>query len=113
MPAGGRRRKQRQTACKLSKLRHEVTITHPFHPRHKQRFTLLSYGRPRGMVETVILLDANERTVSVPLSWTDAGEAPGYDASASARTLLRAEDLICLAALVEALKGGRKARRDA
>jgi len=65
------------------------------------------------MVETVILLDANERTVSVPLSWTDAGEAPGYDASPPARTLLRAEELICLAALVEALKSGRKGRRDA
>jgi hypothetical protein len=65
------------------------------------------------MVETVILLDASERTVSVPLSWTDAGEEQGCEASPPTRALLRAEGLVCLAALVEALKNGRKGSRDA
>lgn len=65
------------------------------------------------MVETVILLDEDERTVSVPLSWTDAGETQGYDASPPARTQLRAEELTRLATLVEALQSGRKGSRDA
>jgi len=64
------------------------------------------------MVETVILLDASEHTVSVPLSWTDAGEEQGSEASPPVRALLRAEELISLAALVEAVKSGRKGCRD-
>jgi hypothetical protein len=103
MTADGMRRKGRHTVHVVSTLRQEVTITHPFHPRYSEKFSLLSYGRPRGMIETVVLLDANDATVSVPLSWTDAGEADAFKTIASGRSWFRIADLVRLVPIVEQL----------
>jgi hypothetical protein len=55
------------------------------------------------MIETVVLLDANNVTVSVPLSWTDAGEVDACTAIASRRSWFRIVDLVRLVPLVEQL----------
>ena len=55
------------------------------------------------MVETVVLLDANDATVSVPLSWTDAWEADAFTAIASGRSWFRIADLVRLVPIVEQL----------
>jgi hypothetical protein len=55
------------------------------------------------MIETVVLLDANDATVSVPLSWTDAGEADAFMAIASGRCCFRIADLVRLVPIVEQL----------
>ena len=101
--AGGRNRKGQYTPRVVSELRQEVTITHPFHPRYSEKFHLLSYGRPRGMIGMVVLLDADNATVSVPLSWTDAGEADAFTVLSSGRSWFRTSDLVRLATIVEQL----------
>jgi len=93
-------------------LRHEVTIIHPFHPRYSQKFTLLSYGRPRGSIETVILLDDKQTTVSLPLSWTDAYEPDAFAVKASGRSWFRTGDLVRLAALVKEMMQEKKDRKE-
>jgi hypothetical protein len=95
----------------LSKLLPEITITHPFHPRYSEKFTLLSYGRPRGRVETIILLDAKHTTVSLPLSWTDAAEMDAFSLTAAGHSWFRAGDLVRLASLVEVLVRDIKTRK--
>jgi hypothetical protein len=107
----GKNRKGQQTACKLARLRPEITITHPFHPRYSEKFTLLSYGRPRGRVETIILLDARHTTVSLPLSWTDAGEMNAFAMIAEGRSWFRAGDLARLASLMKGLVNDIKKRK--
>ncbi len=97
----GKNRKGQRTAHVVSQLRQEVTITHPFHPRYSEKFSLLSYGRPNGTTGKVILIDANSEAVSVPLSWTDAGEVDAFTAIASGRSLFRISDLVRLVHLVE------------
>jgi hypothetical protein len=96
----------------VSQLQQLVTITHPFHPRHSEKFHLLSYGRPRGVIETVVLLDDNSATVSVPLSWTDAGEADAFSALSSGRSWFRTSDLVRLTTVVEQLAGRMEAGKE-
>ncbi len=55
------------------------------------------------MIETLVLLDANGTTVSVPLGWTDAGETDAFALIASGRSWFRIDDLMRLAPLVEGL----------
>jgi hypothetical protein len=109
MTADGRSRKDHHTARVVSQLRQEVTIIHPFHPRYSEKFSLLSYGRPRGIIETVMLLDTNNATVSVPLSWTDAGEADAFAAIASGRSWFTTSDLVRLVPIVEQSLSSTKA----
>jgi hypothetical protein len=106
------KRKDQHTARVVSQLRQEVTITHPFHPRYSEKFHLLSYGRPRGIIETVVLLDDNDTTISVPLSWTDAGETDAFAALSSGRSWFRASDLARLTTIVEQLPGRMEAGKE-
>jgi hypothetical protein len=113
MTFADKRRKDHHTARVVSQLRQEVTITHPFHPRYSEKFHLLSYGRPRGRIETVVLLDTRNATVSVPMSWTDAGEIDAFAAIASGRSWLRIDDLVRLVPMVEQLLSSTKTGKDA
>jgi hypothetical protein len=105
------KKKGHYTARMMTQLRQEVTITHPFHPRYSEKFSLLSYGRPRGNIETVVLIDANNTTVSVPLSWTDAGEVDAFTAIAAGRSWFRIVDLVRLVPIIEHLLSNTKAQK--
>lgn len=86
-----------------------IRVTHPHHPWSGQEFEFVVRRRNWGE-DRVYLRDAEGVVVSLPSSWTDL-EAPDVFVVVSAgRCPFRLADLVALAGLVEALRGG--ARRD-
>ena len=80
-------------------------ITHPFHPRTGEELRILEYRRSWGH-EQVVGIDSNDRILSVPLAWTDAGGAPDpFIALSAGRSFFRLEDLLRLADLIHRLGG--------
>ena len=64
------------------------------------------------MIETVVLMDADNRTVSVPLSWTDAGVGDAFMAMASGQSWFRVVDLVRLVSIVEQLLDSTKSEKE-
>jgi len=79
-------------------------VTHPFHPLAGKVFTLvtrkLNWGEDRVMYYT----DAS-RLRSMPTSWTNEADDDPFTAASAGRSYFRADDLMELAALLEAHLG--------
>lgn len=60
----------------------------------------------------VVLLDADDTTVSVPLSWTDAGESDAFAVLSSGRSWFRTNDLVRLTTIVEQLPSSTEAGKE-
>lgn len=79
-------------------------VTHPFHPLVGKVFALvtrkLNWAEDRVMYYT----DAG-RLRSMPTSWTSAADDDAFTAASAGRSYFRADDLMELAALLEARLG--------
>lgn len=78
-------------------------MTHPFHPRSGESFSLIGYRRSWGY-ESVDGLDAKGRAFTAPLGWTDAGEDDPFQAVSQGRACGRVADLVRLAGLLEEVR---------
>jgi hypothetical protein len=77
-------------------------IVHPFHPRHGQRFAIVTIRHNWGE-ELLYHLDQTGRLVSIPARWTDRiGPDPVVTISAG-RSPFRLQDLLELTRLVATL----------
>jgi hypothetical protein len=76
-----------------------ATITHPFHPRFGEKFTILKSKRWDDYV-ILSLKDQSGNLISVPLGWTDR------DNPVSFPSYLKIERLIDLCKISEILKKG-------
>jgi hypothetical protein len=74
-------------------------LTHPFHPRTGEIFSLIGYRRSWGQ-ESVDGLDAQGKPFSAPLSWTDAGEEDPFLAVSKGRAYGHPAQLLRLAELL-------------
>ena len=74
-------------------------MTHPFHPRTGETFSLIGYRRSWGQ-ESVDGLDAQGKPFSAPLSWTDAGEEDPFLAASKGRASGHVTQLLRLAELL-------------
>jgi hypothetical protein len=81
-------------------------VTHPFHPWRGREFVFVAARRTWGQ-DRVFFLDGNGVQRSLPRAWTDAGDVDVFVALAAGRSPFRIEDLIALAALVDALGDSR------
>lgn len=75
-------------------------MTHPFHPRSGETFSLVGYRRSWGR-ESVDGLDPEGKLFSVPLSWTDAAEDDPFRALSRGRSYGRVRELLRLAELLD------------
>jgi hypothetical protein len=84
----------------VHRLQRRFRLTHPFHPRSGESFSLIGYRRSWGR-ESVDGLDAECKPFSVPLSWTDAGDEDPFLTVSRGRAMGRVADLLRLAQLLE------------
>jgi hypothetical protein len=80
-----------------------VWITHPFHPLHGRTFVLVDERRNRHGDRVWFRAD-DGRARSVPASWTSLGVPDAFAVTAAGRASFRPEDLLALAALLDALR---------
>jgi hypothetical protein len=88
------------TAPVVHGLQRRFRLTHPFHPRTGESFSLIGYRRSWGQ-ESVDGLDAEGKPFSAPLSWTDAGTEDLFLTVSEGRAYGHVTQLLRLAELVE------------
>ena len=84
----------------MHRLQRRFRLTHPFHPRIGESFSLIGYRRSWGH-ESVDGLDAEGMPFSAPVAWTDAAEGDPYVTVSRGRAMGRVSDLLRLAQLLE------------
>ena len=78
-------------------------ITHPFHPGHGQRFSVVTI-RDNWGERRVYYRDRRERLSSIPAGWTDLEPPEPFVTISAGRSPFRQEDLLELVRLVAGLK---------
>ena len=79
-------------------------IIHPFHPLKNIEFEIDIIIKVPGE-RRVFFYNHKGRKSSVPLDWTDIGPQDPFVVVSAGRALFRAEDLLCLANLIEEISG--------
>ncbi|MCP4234088.1 MAG: hypothetical protein GY770_10975 [Aestuariibacter sp.] len=78
-------------------------MTHPFHPKRGQQFTLttrrLNWGEDR-----VMYFNEAGRLRSMPTSWTSVADADTFQHASAGLSWFRVDDLLELSALLQTLK---------
>lgn len=87
----------------MDRLQRRFRVTHPFHPCSGETFTLVGYRRSWGH-ESVDGSDPEGKLFTVPLAWTDAGEADPFRVLSGGRSYGRVHELLRLARLLEGLE---------
>ncbi|HDH24683.1 MAG TPA: hypothetical protein ENH00_00610 [Actinobacteria bacterium] len=82
-----------------------VRVTHPFHPWLGREFVFVAVRRTWGE-DRVFFFDVDGVQRSLPSGWTDAARPDVVVVAGGGRSLLRVEDLLVLAELLEGLAGG-------
>jgi len=77
-------------------------VTHPFHPRQGQQYSLVTYRKNWGE-DHVYFEDEDGRLVSLPARWTNVLPPEPLVAVAQGRNAFRVDDLLELAALAESI----------
>jgi len=88
------------TASVVHRLQRQFRVTHPFHPRRDESFSLIGYRRSWGQ-ESVDGLDAEGKPFTAPLAWTDAAEEDPFRVVSRGRSFGRVPELLQLARLLE------------
>jgi hypothetical protein len=79
-----------------------LRVTHPFHPLCGCSFEIVTYRRNWGD-ERVYVHGPGDRLLSLPVAWTDQGEASAFVMVAAGRSRFRFEELLELSHLLEQL----------
>ena len=101
-PAIYMRKSAAHTAPVVDGLQRQFRVTHPFHSRTGETFSLVSYRRPGGH-ESVDGLDSEGKLFTIPLSWTDAAAEDPFLVLSDGRAYGRVKDLLRLATLLAEL----------
>jgi hypothetical protein len=80
-------------------------ITHPFHPLDGREFGLVTI-RQNWSAARVYFHDDDGRLISVPTAWTSLCAADPFVMVSAGSSPFRAQDLLELAELIEAMTGG-------
>jgi hypothetical protein len=89
------------TAPGCSQVSQSVTVTHPYHPRRGQRFTVLKRRRVAG-AETFLVRSESGENLSLLREWTDLAD-PSEIAAGETPRILDARRLLVLSELVARL----------
>jgi len=81
-------------------------VTHPFHPLNGREFALVTV-RQNWSEDRVYFHNDDGRLISVPTAWTSIGAADPFVVVSAGRSPFRAQDLLELAELIEAMTEGR------
>ena len=84
----------------MHRLQRRFRLTHPFHPRSGESFSLIGYRRSWGY-ESVDGLDGEGKPFTAPLSWTDAADEDRFLTVSRGRAMGRVAELLRLAQLLE------------
>ena len=95
-----RRKRPERTASVVHGLQRRFRLTHPFHPRSGESFSLIGYRRSWGY-ESVDGLDAEGSPFTAALSWTDAADEDPFVTVSKGRAYGRVAELLRLAELLE------------
>ena len=85
-------------------LQRRFRLTHPFHPRTGESFSLIGYRRSWGY-ESVEGLDAGGKPFTAALSWTDAADEDPFLTVSQGRAYGRVAELLRLAELLGEVGG--------
>ncbi len=80
-------------------------ITHPFHPLDGREFALVTV-RQNWSEDRVYFNNDDGRLISVPTAWTSISAADPFVVVSAGRSPFRAQDLLEVAELIEAMAGG-------
>jgi hypothetical protein len=78
-------------------------VTHPFHPLSGREFDLVVRKKNWGEDRVFFFADDGQLT-SLPAGWTDVDPPDPFVAIADGRSMLRIEDLVALALLLDGLR---------
>jgi hypothetical protein len=87
------------TAHPLNKPSGWITITHPFHPWHGQRFEICKCRDIAG-VRMLGLTDSTGNTHFIPMEWTDRNPTSSDQLLEDPKPILKAKCLLSLARIV-------------
>lgn len=79
-----------------------MVVTHPYHPLHGQAFPFYSCVTTGG-VRLVRCVRDDQTLLSLPIAWTNYRRQDPFEEASAGRSLLRADDLGALRALVDRL----------
>lgn len=79
-----------------------MVVTHPHHPLHGQTFPFYSRVTTGG-VRLVRCVRDDQTLLSLPIAWTSYRHQDPFEEASAGRSLLRADDLGALRALVDTL----------
>jgi hypothetical protein len=78
-------------------------VTHPFHPLSGREFNLVVRKKNWGE-DRVFFFTENGQLTSLPAGWTNVDPPDPFVAIADGRSMLRIEDLVALALLLDGLR---------
>jgi hypothetical protein len=99
-----RNKRAGRTATVVHGLQRRFRLTHPFHPRTGESFSLIGYRRCWGY-ERVEGLDAEGKPFTAALSWTDAADEDPFLTVSQGRAYGRVAELLRLAELLGEVGG--------
>ena len=79
-----------------------MVVTHPYHPLHGQAFPFYSCVTTGG-VRLVRCVRDDQTLLSLPIAWTSYRHQDPFEEASAGRSLLRADDIGALRALVDTL----------
>ena len=82
-----------------------LQITHPFHPLNGREFALVTF-RQNWSEDRVYFHNDDGRLISVPTAWTSISAADPFVVVSAGRSPFKAQDLLEVAELIEAMAGG-------
>ncbi len=80
-------------------------VTHPFHPLKGREFALVTV-RQNWSEDRAYFHDDDGRLISVPTAWTSICAPDPFVVVSAGRSPFRAQDLLEVAELIEAISGG-------
>ena len=95
-----RNKRPERTASVVHGLQRRFRLTHSFHPRSGESFSLIGYRRSWGY-ESVDGLDAEGKPFTAALAWTDAADEDPFLTVSKGRAMGRVAELLRLAELLE------------
>ena len=85
------------------------TVTHPFHPRRDQQFTLTTRRQNWGE-DRVMYFNEAGRHRSMATSWTSVADRDVFQEASAGRSWFRPDDLLELSTLLQSLRPKRRQR---
>jgi hypothetical protein len=76
------------------------TITHPFHPLHREKFKIVSLRQSWGE-DRVFYCQEDGRMTSLPACWTSVYEPHPFNVISKGRSVFRFQELLELTGLID------------